>query len=137
MGMLLSGGVDSSTVLAKSLENGAEIEAFTLRYSDFQNSTFSEIPFSEFVCNHLNVNLNKIILNEEDFISLIPISIGEQDGNSMDPTIIAYNKIGKVVRSKNIKLFSLVLVAMKYLEVMSGFMQKTLRNLMSGCNFHL
>ncbi|MBK3941237.1 asparagine synthase (glutamine-hydrolyzing) [Staphylococcus haemolyticus] len=103
MGMLLSGGVDSSTVLAKSLENGAEIEAFTLRYSDFQNSTFSEIPFSEFVCNHLNVNLNKIILNEEDFISLIPISIGEQDGNSMDPTIIAYNKIGKVVRSKNIK----------------------------------
>lgn len=103
MGMLLSGGVDSSTVLAKSLEYGAEIEAFTLRYSDFQNSTFSEIPFSEFVCNYLNVNLNKIILNEEDFISLIPESIGEQDGNSMDPTIIAYNKIGEVVRSKNIK----------------------------------
>ncbi|MFC9541516.1 asparagine synthetase B family protein [Lysinibacillus sp. NPDC056959] len=102
MGMLLSGGVDSSAVMAKCINEGANIEAFTLQYESFGEYSFSELPFSKYVCNHFSIPLHEITLTEKEFLELLPTAISKQDGMSMDPTIVAYHRLGKEMHSKGI-----------------------------------
>ncbi|WP_167397404.1 asparagine synthase (glutamine-hydrolyzing) [Lysinibacillus mangiferihumi] len=102
MGMLLSGGVDSSAVMAKCINEGATIEAFTLQYESFGEYSFSELPFSKYVCNHFSIPLHEITLTEKEFLEILPTAISKQDGMSMDPTIVAYHRLGKEMHSKGI-----------------------------------
>ncbi|MFD2170600.1 asparagine synthase (glutamine-hydrolyzing) [Tumebacillus lipolyticus] len=104
MGMFVSGGVDSSTVLAELVHQGAQVEALTLRYEKTGEFSFSELPFSRFVCNTLNVPLHELTLTEERFLEVLPTAIGRQDGFSMDPTIVAYHELGRAAAEKGLRV---------------------------------
>jgi asparagine synthase (glutamine-hydrolysing) len=104
LGMFLSGGVDSSTVLSELVSQGANVEAFTLRYEKTGDFSYSEVPFSKYVCEFLNVPLNEVILSEKDFIELLPEALSNQDGLSMDPTIVAYYALGKAAEKRGLKV---------------------------------
>ncbi|MFJ7755407.1 asparagine synthase (glutamine-hydrolyzing) [Peribacillus muralis] len=103
MGMFLSGGVDSSTVLSELVSQGANVEAITLRYEKTGAFSYSEVPFSKYVCGFLNVPLHEVILKEQDFIDLLPQALANQDGLSMDPTIVAYYALGEAAEKKGLK----------------------------------
>ncbi|OJD55690.1 asparagine synthase (glutamine-hydrolyzing) [Bacillus anthracis] len=104
MGMFLSGGVDSSTVLAELVNQGADVEAFTLRYSKTGSYSYSEIPFSRYICNKLSVPLQEVELTEERFLELLPTALSRQDGLSMDPTIVAYHELGAAAARNDLKI---------------------------------
>lgn len=104
MGMFLSGGVDSSTVLAELVHQGANIEAFSLRYEQTGAYSYSEIPFSRHVCKNLSVPLHELELTEKRFMEVLPTALSRQDGFSMDPTIVAYHELGAAAAKENIRI---------------------------------
>ncbi len=60
VGVLLSGGLDSSIVAALLVQNGIKVRAYTL---DFGDVGISEYPYAEQVANHLQIPLVKVPVN--------------------------------------------------------------------------
>jgi asparagine synthase (glutamine-hydrolysing) len=60
VGVLLSGGLDSSIVAALLVQNGIKVRAYTL---DFGDAGISEYPYAEQVANHLQIPLLKVPVN--------------------------------------------------------------------------
>jgi asparagine synthase (glutamine-hydrolysing) len=60
VGVLLSGGLDSSIVAALLVKNGIKVRAYTL---DFGDAGISEYPYAEQVANHLQIPLVKVPVN--------------------------------------------------------------------------
>jgi asparagine synthase (glutamine-hydrolysing) len=60
VGVLLSGGLDSSIVAALLVQNGIKVRAYTL---DFGDVGVSEYPYAEQVANHLHIPLVKVPVN--------------------------------------------------------------------------
>ncbi len=54
VGVLLSGGIDSSAILAALVENGADVVAY---HYDMKPTAANEIKFAKAVCKHLSVPL--------------------------------------------------------------------------------
>jgi asparagine synthase (glutamine-hydrolysing) len=69
VGVLLSGGLDSSIVAALLVQNGIKVRAYTL---DFGDVGISESPYAEQVANHLEIPLVKVPVNPK----LVRKSIG-------------------------------------------------------------
>jgi asparagine synthase (glutamine-hydrolysing) len=62
VGVLLSGGLDSSIVAALLVQNGIKVRAYTL---DFGDVGISEYPYAEQVANHLQIPLVKVPVNPQ------------------------------------------------------------------------
>ncbi|PSB41648.1 asparagine synthetase B family protein [Chamaesiphon polymorphus] len=60
VGVLLSGGLDSSIVAALLVKNGIKVRAYSL---DFDEAGISEYPYAEQVANHLQIPLVKVPVN--------------------------------------------------------------------------
>jgi asparagine synthase (glutamine-hydrolysing) len=62
VGVLLSGGLDSSIVAALLVQNGIKVRAYTL---DFGDAGISEYPYAEQVATHLQIPLVKVPVNPQ------------------------------------------------------------------------
>lgn len=62
VGVLLSGGLDSSIAAALLVQNGIKVRAYTL---DFGEAGISEYPYAEQVANHLDIPLVKVAVNPQ------------------------------------------------------------------------
>ncbi len=62
VGVLLSGGLDSSIAAALLVQNGIKVRAYTL---DFGAAGISEYPYAEQVANHLDIPLVKVAVNPQ------------------------------------------------------------------------
>ncbi|WP_309744104.1 asparagine synthetase B family protein [Chamaesiphon sp. OTE_20_metabat_361] len=60
VGVLLSGGLDSSIAAALLVQNGVKVRAYTL---DFGEAGISEYPYAEQVAHHLQIPLVKVPVN--------------------------------------------------------------------------
>jgi asparagine synthase (glutamine-hydrolysing) len=60
VGVLLSGGLDSSIAAALLVQNGVKVRAYTL---DFGEAEISEYPYAEQVAHHLQIPLVKVPVN--------------------------------------------------------------------------
>ena len=60
VGVLLSGGLDSSIAAALLVQNGVKVRAYTL---DFGDARISEYPYAEQVAHHLQIPLVKVPVN--------------------------------------------------------------------------
>ena len=60
VGVLLSGGLDSSIAAALLVQNGVKVRAYTL---DFGEAGISEYPYAEQVASHLQIPLVKVPVN--------------------------------------------------------------------------
>ncbi len=60
VGVLLSGGLDSSIAAALLVQNGVKVRAYTL---DFGEAGSSELPYAEQVATHLQIPLIKVPVN--------------------------------------------------------------------------
>ncbi len=70
LGAFLSGGVDSSTIVALMQEqNSQPIKTFTI---GFQDPEFNEAPFAADVANHLKTEHSELLVTGEDAQSLVP-----------------------------------------------------------------
>lgn len=66
VGVLLSGGIDSSLVLAALVENGADVTAYHMGTED---PRADESAYAEAVCRHLSVRLVSVTTDLDDYFS--------------------------------------------------------------------
>jgi asparagine synthase (glutamine-hydrolysing) len=101
VGFNVSGGLDSSALLAfvNLLENGNNIEAFTFYTND---KKYDELPWVEEMISITNNPLTKVVIHASEVESLTAeISFYQDEPFGGIPTL-AYSKIFKKAREKNI-----------------------------------
>ena len=89
----LSGGIDSSLVLAYALEHGA-VKPFTI---GFREKTFDESPFARAVAEQLGVDLHVETLDENAARDAVPEALAAYDEPFGDSSSLATYLLAKVV----------------------------------------
>lgn len=104
LGMNVSGGLDSSTLIAlihKNLPSHQNMEAFTFYCND---ANYDELPWVEALLKDKPYHLNKVLLQSED----VPQLIAEMSKNQDEPfggfPTLAYSLLFKEASKKGIKV---------------------------------
>ena len=82
LGAFLSGGIDSSAIVAiMSQVSSAKPNAFTIA---FEEEEYDESPYAELVAKKFNVNHTSVLLKPENFLSELPVALNAMDTPSGD-----------------------------------------------------
>ncbi len=76
VGVLLSGGLDSSVVAALLVQAGVKVRGYTLDFGDAVNS---EVPYAEQVAHHLNIPLVKVDASAKRIKQALPSTVKALD----------------------------------------------------------
>jgi asparagine synthase (glutamine-hydrolysing) len=102
-GMFLSGGVDSSVVLACMRDlNEQPVEAFTAGFSGTLVS--DERGHAKAVAEAAGANFNSVEFSENDFWSLLPAIAAAMDDPAADYAILPTYKLGQVAHEAGLKV---------------------------------
>lgn len=104
LGMNVSGGLDSSTLIAlihHNLPANKNLEAFTFYCND---ENYDELPWVEALLKDKSYNLNKVLLSPEMVSDIIKIVGKNQDEPFGGFPTLAYSLLFKSAREKNIKV---------------------------------
>lgn len=102
-GMFLSGGVDSSVVLACMRElNDQPVEAFTAGFSG--TSVADERDHAKAVAAAAGANFHSVEFREEDFWNLLPSIAAAMDDPAADYAILPTYKLGQAVHATGLKV---------------------------------
>jgi len=102
-GMFLSGGVDSSAILACMRElNETPVEAFSAGFSE--TSAFDERGHAKAVADAAGANFNSVEFSENDFWTLLPRITAVMDDPAADYAILPTYKLGEVCRKAGLKV---------------------------------
>src|SRR5579871_82254 len=129
LGIFLSGGIDSSSILASASQSAVGLKTFSIT---FQESQFSESKFSLGMAKRFKTYHTEICLAEEDLLRELPDAMAAMDQPSIDG--INVFAISKVVRAAGVKV---VLSGQGGDELFAGYptfkyvrLAKTLRSLL-------
>ncbi len=81
LGAFLSGGIDSSAVVAAMSECGIKANTFNI---NFNEKTFSEAKYAAIIAKKFNTNHIQIDLSATDFLNLLPNALAALDHPSTD-----------------------------------------------------
>jgi asparagine synthase (glutamine-hydrolysing) len=82
LGAFLSGGIDSSAVVAiMSQVNPGATNAFTIA---FEEKDYNELPYAELIAQKYKVNHTKLLLRPHDFLDQLPEALNAMDTPSGD-----------------------------------------------------
>ena len=102
-GMFLSGGVDSSVVLACMRElNEQPVEAFTAGFSG--TSVADERAHAKAVADAAGANFHELEFSEDDFWALLPEIAAVMDDPAADYAILPTYKLGQAVSKAGLKV---------------------------------
>jgi asparagine synthase (glutamine-hydrolysing) len=104
VGILLSGGLDSSVILANASKFVTKpVKAFSVGFEN--NSHYkNEFKYAKKVAQHFNTDYHELIISERDFIDFIPNMAYFQDEPMSDPASIAIYYISKMAQNHNVKV---------------------------------
>lgn len=96
LGAFLSGGVDSSLIVAlMQAQSGSATRSFTVA---FENPSFNEAPFAAAVAKHLGTDHTELTVTESDARSVIPLLPEMYDEPFADPSQIPTHLVCKAAR---------------------------------------
>jgi asparagine synthase (glutamine-hydrolysing) len=102
-GMFLSGGVDSSVVLACMRDlNDQPVEAFTVGFSG--TSVSDERDHARVVADAAGANFHSVEFCEDDFWNLLPAIAAVMDDPAADYAVLPTYKLGQVARAAGLKV---------------------------------
>jgi len=81
VGVFLSGGIDSSSLVAVMSNNGVRASTFSLV---FDEEEFNEAPYSREVARHFGTEHLEIPVSQEDTLALLPAALRAMDQPSID-----------------------------------------------------
>ncbi len=82
-GVLLSGGIDSSAVLALASQQESSLRTFSVT---FQEREFSEAPYSRAMARQCQTNHEEICVSEQGLLQMLPDAVEALDQPSVDGT---------------------------------------------------
>jgi asparagine synthase (glutamine-hydrolysing) len=97
VGVMLSGGLDSSSLaaLTKEVRGDAEFHTFSIGFDD---SSFNEANHAQIVAHHLGTRHHQIDVHPEDIAELLPLSVCAIDEPYADGSAIPTAMLARVAR---------------------------------------
>jgi asparagine synthase (glutamine-hydrolysing) len=97
LGVFLSGGIDSSTIVALMSEQvlPREIKTFSI---GFKESTYDESPYARLVARRFGTDHHEHILSAIQAVNLLPAIISRQDEPLADPSVVPTYLLSQVTR---------------------------------------
>ncbi len=104
VGVLLSGGLDSSVNLAcLSKFSNIPIKAFSVGFES-KNGYKNEFEYARKVAKHFNADYHELLISEQQFIDFLPEMVRLQGEPIADPANIPIYYIAKIAREQNVKV---------------------------------
>ncbi len=105
VGAFLSGGLDSSAVVAFAREFSPNIQCFTIETPNGEdNGIVADLPYAVQVANHLGVQLEVVTVDSSNIAQEIESMIWQLDEPLADPAAFNVLQISRHARSKGIKV---------------------------------
>lgn len=95
VGIMLSGGVDSSVVAAFAARHHPRIHSFSV---GFDESEYNELPFARKVAEHLGLQHHETIIYPRDVLSNLPKLVWQYGQPFGDPSAIPTYMVAKMAR---------------------------------------
>ena len=87
VGAFLSGGIDSSLLVALMKRNSAQVQTFSVGYRD-QAEGFNELRYAKIVSDHLGTEHHELILDARSSVELLPRILWHYDEPHGEPTSV-------------------------------------------------
>ena len=105
VGAFLSGGLDSSAIVAMAKKYNPSISCFTIETIGGNEEGFADdLPYAKKVANHLDVPLSIIKIEQKKMVSDIEEMIYQLDEPLADPACLNVMYISQLAREKGIKV---------------------------------
>ncbi len=97
VGLLLSGGIDSSLVAESACRQGRLSRAYVL---DFGQTSYSEKPYAQEVCQRLGLEMESIRLGPESMAEFLDL-VDHADDPLADSSALAYRRVAQLAGSQD------------------------------------
>lgn len=105
VGAFLSGGLDSSAVVAFAKELNPDIRCFTIESTGHHNEgTTDDLPYAQKVANHLGVQLDIVKIDSSKMAFDLEAMVEQLDEPLADPAALNVVYISKLARENGIKV---------------------------------
>ena len=105
LGAFLSGGVDSSAIVAKARTLNSDIECFTIKISGTaETGSVSDLPYARAVAAHLGVKLTEVEVDAQAMCERVVDMVSILDEPLADPACLNVLFISELARSHGIKV---------------------------------
>lgn len=104
VGAFLSGGLDSSAIVAMARERVPEILCFTIESGGAEEGMTSDLPYARRVAKHLGVPLEVVTIDSSTMASDLERMVYQLDEPLADPASLNVLYISQLARRNNIKV---------------------------------
>jgi asparagine synthase (glutamine-hydrolysing) len=115
-GAFLSGGLDSSTIVALMTRHNAKVKTFSVGFGG-PESAYSELGYAGVVARHFATDHHELVVNPDDLIEHLPKLVGFRDAPVTEPSDIPIYMLSKEA-SKSVKM---VLTGEGSDEILGGY----------------
>ena len=104
IGVLLSGGVDSSLLVGLLREAGAEkLQTFSIGFADVNGEAGNEFQYSDLIAEHFATDHHQLMIPEQEIIAQLPSAIASMNEPMVSHDCIAFYLLSREV-SKHCKV---------------------------------
>lgn len=104
LGAFLSGGLDSSAVVALARRQNPQIQCFTLASQGLQDGFSDDLPYARQVARHLQVPLHEVDVGAGDLAAQLRWMVHQLDAPLADPAPLQVFQIARAARRAGIKV---------------------------------
>ncbi len=98
VGVLLSGGVDSSVIVGLLAEQGQhDLKTFSIGFEEAHGEKGDEFEYSDLIASHFGTDHNKIFVPSADLIGELPATI-----HAMSEPMVSYDNVGFYLLSREV-----------------------------------
>lgn len=98
VGVLLSGGVDSSVIVALLAEAGQkDLKTFSIGFEDAHGEVGNEFEYSDLIAERFGTDHHKIFVPSEEMISAMPATVA-----AMPEPMVSYDNVGFFLLSREV-----------------------------------
>ncbi|HYC36432.1 MAG TPA: asparagine synthase (glutamine-hydrolyzing) [Usitatibacter sp.] len=113
-GAYLSGGLDSSTIVALMTRHNSKVKTFSVGFTD---NAYSELEYAGEVARHFGTDHHELVVDSDDLIQHLPKLVGYRDAPVTEPSDIPIYMLSKEA-AKSVKM---VLTGEGSDEVLGGY----------------
>jgi asparagine synthase (glutamine-hydrolysing) len=97
VGILLSGGLDSSAVAAAAARGGAQVETFSVAFDGAPD--IDERSYARMVASHLGTKHHEVVIGQKDFIGFLPELVDFSDEPLADLASVPLYYVSRLART--------------------------------------